>query len=386
MIHWTEHQRALRPFGGEVENRHPTMAVKNCFSGSGNIDHHNTAGWQTGDAKTMVLAFTDTGCGEALAYSTDRGQTWTYYKNNPVIEHSGRDPKLLWYEPGQHWVIAVFDQHPELGRNIAIYTSKDLKQWKHESNVPGYFECPELFELAVDGDPNRTKWVLYGADAMYAIGDFDGKRFTPDHEGKNRVHWGAYYASQCFSNSPDGRVVQMGWARINTPDMPFNQTFTVPANLTLRTTADGIRMFVTPITELEQLRKPSPRSISRQTLTADSPTAKLEVTSQLLDLEVTLKQGTADKVLLQFGENVATYSFQNQTLDEMPLKPQGGKVTFRILIDRPMYELIGGGGACYKTAARRDMGKSIDTITLVAEGGAVTIESLVVHELKSAWK
>jgi fructan beta-fructosidase len=129
MVHWTERDRALRSFGDNVENRHPKMADKNCFSGSGNVDLKNTAGWQTGDEKTIVLAFTDTGCGEALAYSTDRGKTFTYYENNPVIKHSGRDPKLMWYEPGQHWVIAVFDQDETAGRNIALYTSRNLKEW-----------------------------------------------------------------------------------------------------------------------------------------------------------------------------------------------------------------------------------------------------------------
>ena len=386
MVHWTEQKRALRSFGGDVENRHPKMAVRNCFSGSGNVDLNDTAGWQQGDEKTMVLAFTDTGCGEALAYSNDRGKTWKYYKDNPVIKHRGRDPKLMWYEPGQHWVIAVFDEDPEHGRNIAIYTSKDLKQWKHESNLPGYFECAEIFELPVDGDPTKTKWVIYAADARYAFGHFDGKAFTPEHEGKHQVHWGSYYASQCFSNSPDGRVVQVGWARINIPDMPFNQTFTVPTNLTLHTTEDGIRMFATPIKELEQLRKPNPKTVEATELTAEAPVVEFDVEDQLFDILVTLKQGTASKAVLQFGENVATYDFNAQKLDEMPLKMKDGSVTFRVLVDRPMYELIGGGGACYKTSGRRDMGQPIGRISLTAEGGSLTIKSIEVFEMTSAWK
>jgi len=385
MIHWTEQDRALRSFGDNVENRHPKMADKNCFSGSGNVDRYNTAGWQKGDEKTIVLAFTDTGCGEALAYSTDRGKTWKYYEGNPIIRHSGRDPNLTWYEPGKHWVIAVFDQDREHGRNIAFYTSKNLKQWELASKLPGYFECPEIFELPVDGDPAKKKWVVFAADAQYAIGDFDGKTFTPDHEGKHRVHWGAYYASQCFSNSPDGRVVQIGWARINIPDMPFNQTFTVPTNLTLRTTEDGVRMYAAPIKELEQLRKPNPKTVENAELTAASPTVKFDVTDQLFDIVVTLKKGTAAKAVLRFGENTATYDFNAQKLDEMPLATKDGKVTFRVLVDRPMYELIGGGGACYKTSGRRDMGKPLGTISLRAEGGALTVESLTTYEMKSAW-
>ncbi|HYW78795.1 MAG TPA: hypothetical protein VE890_04425, partial [Thermoguttaceae bacterium] len=305
---------------------------------------------------------------------------------NPVIEHTGRDPKLIWYEPGQHWVIAVFDQDPEYGRNIAIYTSTDLKHWTRQSNIPGYFECAEIFQLPVDGDPTKTKWVIFAADAKYAFGTFDGKQFTPEHEGKHQVHWGAYYASQCFSNSPDGRVVQVGWARINTPDMPFNQTFTVPTNLTLHTTSDGVRMFATPIKELEQLRKPNPKTATTTELTADSPAVAFEVEDQLFDIVVTLKQGTATKVVLQFGENVATYDFAAEKLDEMPLAMVDGKVAFRVLVDRPMYELIGGGGACFKTAPRRDMGRPVGTISLTAEGGSLIVESLDVYEMTSAWK
>jgi len=385
MIRWTEQDHALRPFGGKVANRHPSMAVNNCFSGSGNVDLHNTAGWQKGDEKTMVLAFTDTGCGESLAYSTDRGKTWTYYTGNPIIKHSGRDPKLVWYAPGKHWVIALYDERPPYGRNISIYTSKNLKEWEYASSVPGYFECAELFELPVDGDPAKKKWVIFAADARYAIGAFDGKKFTPEHEGKRQVHWGAYYASQCFSNSPDGRVVQIGWARINMPNMPFNQTFTVPTHLTLHTTDEGIRMFASPIKELEQLRKPNPQTAEGKEITAESP-IKLDAKDQLFDILVTVKQGTASRAALGFGENRVTYDFAAQKLDEMPLKLKGGKVTFRVLVDRPMYELIGGGGACFKTAARRDMGKPLGTISLTAEGGALTVESLQAYEMNSAWK
>jgi fructan beta-fructosidase len=385
MVHWTEQDRALRCFGGKVENRHPAMAVASCFSGSGNVDLGNTAGWQKGDAKTIVLAFTDTGCGESLAYSTDRGKTWQYYKGNPVIKHRGRDPKLMWYAPGKHWVIAVYDEVKEHGRNIAIYTSKDLKEWTRESNIPGYFECAEIFELPVDGDAAKKKWVIFAADAKYAIGQFDGKKFTPEHEGKHQVHWGPYYASQCFSNPPDGRVVQIGWARIDMPSMPFNQTFSVPTNLTLRTTPAGVRMFADPIKELEQLRKPNPQTVEGKEVTAESP-VKLDAKGQLFDIVVTLKKGAASKAVLGFGENRVTYDFAAEKLDEMPLKLADGKVTFRVLVDRPMYEVVGGGGACFKTAARKDQGKPLGTITLAAEGGALSVESLQAHEMNSAWK
>ncbi|MCX6996711.1 MAG: glycoside hydrolase family 32 protein [Kiritimatiellaeota bacterium] len=384
MVHWTEQDRALRSFGGDVKNRHPNMAVKNCYSGSGNVDKDNTAGWQKGDEKTLVVVFTDTGCGEALAYSTDRGKTWTYYDGNPVIRHNGRDPKLIWYEPGKHWVIAVFDQKG--GKGIAFYTSKDLKAWEFASKMDGYFECAEIFELPVDSDPANKKWVIFAADARYAIGYFDGKKFTPEHEGKHQVHWGPYYASQCFSGAPGGRVVQIGWARIDMPGMPFNQTFSVPTELTLRTTADGIRMFATPIKELETLRKPNPLTVENKELTAEAPVVRFEAEGQHYDIVVTLKQGAARMTVLRCGGDAVSYDFKSQKLDEMPLKMKDGRVTFRVLIDRSICEVIGGDGACFKTSGRRNMGQPLGTISLTAEGGGLTVESFTAYEMKSAWK
>ena len=398
MVHWTELPHALRNAGGNVENRHPSMAVKNCFSGSANVDVLNTAGWQTGKEKVMVAAFTDTGCGEAIAYSTDRGRNWTYYEGNPVIRHSGRDPKLVWYaydkgdtplndtaqKLGGHWVIAVYDMQG--GQKIAFYTSTDLVQWTFQSAFSGFHECPELFELPVGGDQKNTRWVTFGADATYVVGQFDGKTFTPEHKGKHRVHYGAYYASQCFSNPPDGRVVQIGWARINISNMPFNQTFSVPTRLTLHTTEDGIRMFAYPVKELETLRKANPGTVKNRKLTAEAPSVEFDAKDQHYDIVLTLKKGTAGKAVLRFGAGATTYDFGAQKLNEMPLRMKGNTVTFRVLIDRLMHEVVGGDGACFKTDGRRDMGKPLGKISLTAVGGDLTVESLKVYEMKSAWK
>jgi fructan beta-fructosidase len=385
LIHWSELDRALRPFGGGDANRHPNMARGECFSGSGNVDLLNTSGWQTGKEPPLVLAFTDTGCGESLAYSNDRGRTWTVYEGNPVIKHNGRDPKLKWYEPGKHWVIAVFDLTD--GDGISIYTSKDLKKWDFASKVDGFHECAELVEMPVDGNPSNKRWVMFGANAQYAVGRFDGRVFTPEHEGLHRVHYGNYYASQCFSNAPGGRVVQIGWTReFPIPGMPFNQAFSLPTALTLHTTADGIRMLACPIKELEQLRRPNPRTVSNKALAAAAPGVEIPAPGQLHDIEVTLRQGSATKAVLRFGENTVTYDFKQQRLDEMPLKMTDGTVTFRVVVDRPMYEVVGGKGSCYKTSARKDQGKPLGTLSLNAEGGDLTVVSLVAYEMKSIWK
>ena len=386
MIHWTEHRRALRPFGGTyTPNRHPSLAVKNCFSGSANVDVNNTGGWQTGKEKVMVAVFTDTGCGEALAYSNDRGMNWTYYDKNPVIKHNGRDPKLVWYEPGQHWVIAVFDQDPDrkIGGNIAFYSSKNLKDWTLTSKLPGYFECPEIFELPVDGDKKNTRWVVFAANAKYAVGNFDGETFTPEHEDKHTLHYGNFYASQCFSRPPDGRVVQIGWAKIGMGDMPFNQAFTVPINLTLKKTGQGIRMFANPIKELDTLHDGKPQMLAGKTVTAEAPVT-LDVDGQLVDILMTLKKGDAKKVSLTFGRNTVTYDFSTEMLDKMPVSLIDGVLKLRVLVDRPMFEVVVNDGQSYLTAPRQPA--PLGTISVEAEGGSATVESLEVYRMKSIWK
>ena len=119
-------------------------------------------------------------------------------------------------------------------------------------------------------------------------GDRSSLRPHVSGEGKHRLHWGEYYASPCFSVSPDGRVVQIGCARIDMPDMPFNQTFIVPSHLTLRTTGASLRMFAEPIEELKRLRQLEPQTITDRKLMPEAPSASVEVEGQLFDIEVVL--------------------------------------------------------------------------------------------------
>ena len=140
MVHWQELPIALYPrqFGDWV------------FSGSAVVDRANTAGFQTGKEAPLVAAFTSTGRGECIVFSNDRGRTWTEFSGNPVVRHQGRDPRLLWHRPTKRWVMAVYDEL-DGKRWIAFYTSPDLKQWKFESRIEGFYECPDLFELPVNG-------------------------------------------------------------------------------------------------------------------------------------------------------------------------------------------------------------------------------------------
>jgi fructan beta-fructosidase len=373
LVHWEELPYALYP---------RTMAKDHCFSGSAHIDENNTGGWGKG---AMIAAFTDTGAGEVLAVSTDKGRTFKMIDGNPVIakrKDEGRDPKLIWYEPGKHWVVVVFTKTG--GKDYAeFFTSTDLKKWEKASRIEGYYECPELFELPVDGDAKNKKWVLTAANAEYAVGTFDGKTFTPEHTGKHKVHHGAFYAAQCFSRAPGGRVVQIGWAQVETPNMPFNQCFSLPIELTLKKGKDGVRLFAEPIKELETLREKADQLGGRAT--PDKPFG-VKVSGQLLDVVAQVAPGDAKEVKLTFGANTLVYDTAKQTLDGMPLPLVDKTFAVRVVIDRPLYEVIGGDGAVYKTAARKDGGKEVKAVEFAAVGGTATIKGVTAYPMTSIWK
>ena len=386
LVHWTELPIAIYPyrFGDWV------------FSGSAAVDWNNTGGWQTGDDKVIVAAYTSTGRGEAIAYSNDRGRTFTDYKGNPVVKHGGRDPKIIWYEPGKHWAMAVFDTQG--GRGIAFYTSPDLKQWTRTSRIDGYFECPEIFPLAVDpfdklragGNKAKTKWVVYGADGGYAIGSFDGKTFAPDHKGKHRFHYGnCFYASQTFTDIPaaDGRRIQIAWGRAGHKTMPFNQMMNFPVVLTLHTTDEGIRMFAEPVKEIELLHDKR-HAWKGESLSEGSKNLLDGITGDLFHIRAEIEVGDAGKVGFRIRGGEVVYLPKAQQLvglgGKAKVAPVKGRIRLEILVDRLSVEIFANDGRMYMPMRflPPDDDRSLAT---VCTGGSAKIVSLEVHTLRSAW-
>jgi fructan beta-fructosidase len=389
LLHWEQQPNKLFP---------KTMAQGACFSGGATVDTNDTAGW---GKNTLVAFLTDTGAGESIAYSTDGGSTFTWYEKNPVVKHKGRDPKVIWYKYeegdrplndaakklGGHWVMIVYDEHPEYKRNAAFYTSTNLKEWTLQSHLPGYFECTELFELPVSnvqdsGDAKITRWVVFAADAKYAVGTFDGKTFTPEHEGKHQVHWGPYYASQTFDNAPDGRRIQMGWLRVGSPG-PYNQHFSFPHQLTLRNTDDGIRMFASPINEIKDLRAKSNKAAAQEL--ADNKPVTVPVDSDLLDVRLTVAVGDATAIELKLPGRTIKYDVKAQTLNDTPLKPVDGRVSIQVLADRSLTEIVGNDGRVFISGGGPARQEATE-VSVTAIGGNANLVSLEAHELSPIWQ
>ena len=144
------------------------------------------------------------------------------------------------------------------GNDYALFASPDLKSWTHlqDLTLPGVSECPDFFELPVDGDPSNTRWVFWGASGGYLLGRFDGNEFRPETDVLQAEQGANGYAAQTWSDVPadDGRRIQISWMRGGRyPAMPFNQQMSFPVELTLRTLPDGIRLCREPVREIELL-------------------------------------------------------------------------------------------------------------------------------------
>jgi len=194
---------------------------------------------------------------QATACSVDDGRTWIKYSGNPTlpfIEAENRDPKIVWYEPGKYWVMSLYLDRED----FAIFISKDLKHWERtdEVTLPGTSECPNFFPMPLDGDKKKQKWVFFGANGGYLVGDFDGRKFKPEGPMKRMQNGNCWYAAQVFSDIPesDGRTILIPWGQLSIPGMPFNQIMGLPVEQTLRTTPQGPTVFSVPVRELQTLR------------------------------------------------------------------------------------------------------------------------------------
>ena len=250
------------------------------FSGSAVHDEANTSGFGSAEEPPLVAIYTGHQSNpnlqdQRLAYSTDRGETWTKYAGNPVIDKGlphFRDPKVFWHEPTDRWIMLVSQA---LNRVIDIYASEDLRDWEQissfgpagQSNVPNW-ECPELFELPVDGDPNNTRWVLQidvgnkgpagGSAGMYFVGQFDGTRFVNENPSETTLwvdHGADFYAAQAFNHDPEGRVVWLAWMNdwryANTvPTGPWRGQMSVPREVGLTQRPEGVRLTQKPVDEI----------------------------------------------------------------------------------------------------------------------------------------
>ena len=373
LVHWRELPVAIPEENGIM-----------IFTGSTVVDQHNSSGFCTGGKPCLVAIYTGHTPEAAsrpalqtqnLAYSNDRGRTWTKYAQNPVLDlHMSdfRDPKVLWSDRAKRWVMAVSLPNDH---KVRFYGSADLKHWQALSDfgpagaTSGQWECPELFELPVESKPGQTRWVLKvglnpgalqgGSGEQYFVGQFDGSRFTNDNP-PGLTLWTDYgkdcYCALTFNNLPRTQSpVMIGWMNnwqyaAEVPTKPWRGQMTVPRKLGLRSTPEGLRLVQNPIDSLEQLRKPYDTGSETFELraTVQLGTAK-EIGWKLLAVDGSLTLVGFDREKQQLfvdrthsGNTSFSKDFPVRTT--APLHLDASELRLHILVDRSSIEVFADDG------------------------------------------
>ncbi len=378
LVHWTEIEPAFwedERFGTGVQ------------SGGAVVDKDNSSGLAT-DAKTPPLVAFWAGNdnrSQCISYSLDAGRTWKKYDKNPVLVHPERDPKVFWYQPGKRWIMVLYGNG-----SYHFFTSQNLLAWQDQKySIGDSFECPDMFQLPVDGDPQRLKWVLVRGNGKYSIGDFDGAKFTPQTDQLPCDLGPNFYATQSWGeiDGQPGRRVQIAWMRGgHYPDMPFNQQLTFPCDLTLRSYPEGLRLCRLPIDEIKSLYGET--HSWKDTIIKPGENLLKDVAGELFDIELRADIGSAKSFGIKWRGAAVTYSVENQTLNCLGHKSKvpaaDGQITLRILIDRTSTEVFANDGrisvsSCYLPKAQSE------GLELFTKGDDLKVRSLTVRELKSTW-
>ncbi|MBW5449230.1 levanase [Cohnella sp. CFH 77786] len=424
LIHWEHLPVALvRDSLGEI------------WSGSAVVDREDTSGFFDGK-EGLVAIFTHFKGGvqsQSIAYSKDKGRTWTKYVGNPVIPNPGlkdfRDPKVFWHKPSKSWVMVV-----AVDNRVRFYTSPDLKAWRMASEFgsdqgshAAVWECPDLFELPLEGTKEK-RWVLTvsigsneatkGSTAQYFVGSFDGTTFTNDNKPSD-VLWTDYgkdfYAAVSYSDIPanDGRRIWLGWMSnwrypFAMPTEPWKGNMSIPRELKLRQVeGQGLRMIQQPIEELQSLRGKEVVLPEQLVVKGHNPFAGIKGTSYELETELTVTPNAKFTFNLRQGDRQATRvsydastgqltvdrtqsgvaSFEKDFPETMsaPVRLNGNKLKLRFFVDESSAELFANDGeTVFSNLIFPDPTSS--GLELTAEEGGVTLNEAHYYPMRSVWR
>jgi fructan beta-fructosidase len=382
LVHWREIGDALAP-----DDLGPM------FSGSAVVDWNNTSGLGQQGQPAQVLIYTAAGNPfvQCLASSTD-GRNYAKFSGNPIVKQiagGNRDPKVFWHEPTRQWVMVLYVELDKI-HTFHFLSSPNLKDWTVMSRTEGFFECPDFFALAEDGDASKKKWVLTAASSEYMVGSFDGRAFTPETSKLPGQFGASFYAAQTFSDIPayDGRRIQIGWFQTATPGMPFNQSMTLPMELRLLSTPQGPRLARTPLMELQSLRVHS-WSFQPTTLNPESANLLADVTAELVEMNADFDPGDASEVVFNVRGATVVFDAKKQEISvnnhRAPARLRGGKEQLRLYCDRIALEVFASEGLTYVPMPFTPKAED-RALGLRVNGGAARFTRLEVHELKSAWR
>ncbi len=413
------------------------------FTGSSVVDTHNTSGLCTSPQEGCIVSIytgftaksgtTPERQTQNLAFSQD-GRTWTKYSGNPVLDlgrSDSRDPKVFWYAPAKEWIMVMVLAND---KKVRIFSSPNLKQWHHlsdfgpEGATGGVWECPDLYSLPVQGQPDKTRWILKvglnpghiagGSGEQYFIGQFDGTQFRNDN-AYGDTHWFDYgrdcYCALTFNNEPQSespRVIgwMNNWQYAGTvPTSPWRGAMTLPRSLSLSDMHGSMTLMQRPMEELRSLRGEEFQYDGISEADLNRKLADWPDRSQTFELEAIIRPGEAKQItwkLLQ-GENDETLAGFDVVKEQLfvdrsrcanahfseafpsrsvaPLKLSGEPLRLHMFVDRSSVEVFAQDGKIAMTNLVFPNATSIG-LSLSASGGRLENLRLSMWKLHSIWQ
>ena len=413
------------------------------FSGSAVVDWKNTTGFGKNGRPPLIAIYTgrrnvDDHQFQCIAYSNDKGRTWTKYAGNPVIDIGSknfRDPKVFWHAPSRRWVMVV---SLAADRKVRFYGSPNLKEWTQLSDfgpagaVKGVWECPDLFPLKLDGAPARTNWVLIvnvgsgsvagGSGGQYFVGNFDGTHFTPDRPAasdSNEALWvdygRDYYAAVSWSDVPKGRRLWIGWMSNweyaqDVPTSPWRSAMSLPRELHLKKFDDGVRLVQMPVKEVQSLRERHYHIQKQSFAAANASLHQRGISGEVFELDAELEPASASEcgVKLRKGaheETVISYDtlqhrlFVDRThsgrvnfnkafpgVHSAPVPLENGRIKLNIFVDRSSIEVFANDGRVTVTELVFPDSESIGVELYANDPEKAQVRTLDFWRLRSVWR
>ena len=413
LINWEHRPDAITP-----------DALGTIFSGSAVVDTDNTAGFGAGAIVAIYTQNSDRQV-QSIAYSTDNGRSFTKYENNPVLTSDARDfrdPKVFWHKETQRWIMLL-----AVGQEMQIFSSSNLKDWAFESSFGegqgahgGVWECPDLFELPVDGT-NEKKWVLLcnlnpggpfgGSATQYFVGTFNGKEFANESPSQTKwMDWGKdHYAAVTWSDAPDNRRIAIAWMSNwqyanDVPTSQYRSPNSVPRDLSLFTVDGETYLQSAPSPELLKLRDISKkRSFKvngtrtiKDMIAGNEGAYEIELTieNQYADvIGFRLYNDKGEEVDMQYDMKEKKFSMDRRKSGDVGFNEnfpmltwttiESGKdeLKLRLFVDKSSVEAFVDGGRFVMTN-QVFPSEPYTHIDFYSKGGAYKVDSFVIYKLK----
>jgi len=394
LIHWHHLPAAFAP---DEKAKNPGSSA--LLAGCAVIDSMNVSGLRQKDEKPMLIFYSDSIGNQNIAFSNDKGTTWSKYLKNPILSVTGgeaHDPKVFYHASSRKWILALYrSKGTDIKKSgISFYSSTDLLNWKFCSHLEGFGECPDIFELALDGNSAEKRWVVLAGDGDYKIGSFDGLSFKSE-TGIQKLDYGKNFYDAQTVNTTNGKVVQIAWMRGGEfPDMPFNGQMSFPTELSLKSTGKGIVLCRKPIPAISSLFEHEVLKKEKNMI----PGLKGNLLSGIKGDAVYIKAILLPKNSDLFGFIVRNgkqasgmdihYDTAKKIMDlngiKMALEPIDGKIELEILLDRSSIELFANDGKLGISSSFLPV-EGEDDLILYTQGGELLVEYLEAHTLKTAW-